>query len=272
MIFMKDYIKEICDILQKIKKYGLYTVVFDYVEIIAIICKKASMFVLCCSNDLIKKEEDRYLQIASKYDKEHLEVFAEAYAKLLEAIVYYSDKGVYKDIIGHICEYLGILDKHKQQFFTPENISKFMANAMLTPIDVKELANNRFITLCDPCSGCGRLMLGAVEVAKREKIDVSADILVFAKDVDRLMAMASFVQLNHYAVPAVVEWGDSLTNSVNERFITLTCALQWFKFRSFFEQKNKTEEAAPVINDPDTVYEDVQSLSYGMDMTQPSLF
>lgn len=228
-----DYVKKIITEITKIRKYDNYTVFSNIVELITLINQKATYTILC-QDSKIKDLDKKCSDLLAKYTSEQRNIIYTIYQLFLDDIMLNYDNNIYSDTLGKVFEQLGLTNKHRQQFFTPESVSKFMALINFDKVNSETVNEKPFYTVCDPCVGSGRLLLKSAEVLREKNVDVSSKVLFVARDIDRLMAMLTYIQLSHYACPAVIEFGDSLLNTVYESWITPVCALQWYKFYTFF--------------------------------------
>ena len=129
-----------------------------------------------------------------------------------------------KDIHQKPGDYLGELymqieagNKNAGQYFTPYDVSKFMAE-----ITLGELPDKPFI-LNEPCCGSGGMVVAAADV-------FTDKMLVVANDIDRHCVFMAYTQLSFAAVPAVVQWQDTLTQETWDTFYTPAYTLQASKF------------------------------------------
>ena len=232
-----DYEAELEKKIKSMSNHSIRAVFEDFVSIMAIIGQKASVLYFFDEAEANKLEQE-YLNIARKYSKEELVIIAEMYALFLSAVQQNYDKGVYRDVLGSIYERMGFCDgRYKSQFFTPEHIAVLMAKMTLGDVILPD--DKEFISINDCCCGGGRNLLKAAECIREKGIDVSRRVLFVGMDIDPIMAKITFVQLNHYACPAVIQCGDALMNTVNTSWITISCAMQWYKFKKVFEKSAK---------------------------------
>ena len=112
-----------------------------------------------------------------------------------------------KDIHQKPGDYLGELymqieagNKNAGQYFTPYDVSKFMAE-----ITLGELPDKPFI-LNEPCCGSGGMVVAAADVLQSRGYNYTDKMLVVANDIDRHCVFMAYTQLSFAAVPAVVQW------------------------------------------------------------------
>ena len=81
---------------------------------------------------------------------------------------------------------------------------------------VKQVRENGYITLDDPCCGAGATLIAGVNCAKKnlEKacLNFQNHILVTAQDIDETVALMCYIQLSLLGVAAYIKIGNSLTN------------------------------------------------------------
>ena len=138
--------------------------------------------------DLTQKDEreKRYTEIMNRYKPEDRNslctIFSKIYA-LCSSVVF--DDGVFNDYLGDLFMRLNQGNKRNGQFFTPYHISEFMAKCSLLPDVVKEKTqDDGILTICDPCSGGGGLMLAALSELKRLGVNYGRNCFVACSDID----------------------------------------------------------------------------------------
>ena len=70
-------------------------------------------------------------------------------------------------------------------------------------------------SVCDPCVGSGSLLIAAANLLREEQIDYRYDTLFVGMDIDRLVALMTYLQISIMGCPGYVIVGDSLAQSVN---------------------------------------------------------
>lgn len=159
-------------------------------------------------------DEDVYLQIVNKYDKEELDVFPKM---VVELIRIYSNEKKCSDILGEIYEQIGASCKINNQFFTPIHISTMMAKSIF---DKEEIKRKDFETINDPSCGSGVMFLAAANCLNDIDIDYTKKLFVVGQDVDLVCACMTYIQISLYGLPGYVIWGDTLTLKTNRIFYT----------------------------------------------------
>lgn len=113
--------KEIISCIQKLAyKHSVAQIFQDWLEICAI----------AISNSIDWREredrEQRYLTVINKYNKEEQQELAGLFAKLVMALDAEAQSGTPCDILGGVFHGLGLHNKYKGQFFTPNHICGLM--------------------------------------------------------------------------------------------------------------------------------------------------
>ena len=162
------------------QRYGISNVFTDFLDIII------------CALSLGSKEE-QYLKIVSKYEKQEVNQFADAFASL----VYEMDNNGHglRDCLGDFfMEHLSF--GKNGQFFTPEPICKMMA-MMINPAGIGKKV--------DDCScGSGRTLMAAAKVSRLNSF--------YGADIDRICCMMAVVNLCLNGMCGEISWMDSLSN------------------------------------------------------------
>lgn len=124
-----------------------------------------------------------------------------------------------RDILGAIFESIGLSNGHTGQFFTPENISQFMAKLTFDK-ELQELQEKPYSTVTDPCIGSGRMLLAYAKTLLDAGYNYCEKMVGMAVDIDITCVYMSYVQLSIYGIPAVVIHGDSITVEEWSRWYT----------------------------------------------------
>ncbi|MBQ6979663.1 MAG: SAM-dependent DNA methyltransferase [Clostridia bacterium] len=187
--------------------------------------------------DLIQKaeREKRYTDIMNNYKPEDrnslCNIFSKIYA-LCSSVVY--DDGVFKDYLGELFIRLNQGNSHTGQFFTPFHISKFMAECALLPDIVKEKTkDDGILTISDPCSGGGGMMVAALSVLKECGINYGRNCFVACSDIDIRCVHMTYLQLSLAGVPAIVKHQNSLTRETWSIWRTPAFMLQYPRFMKY---------------------------------------
>lgn len=179
---------------------------------------------LAISNSVDKprfqERENRYLEIAKKYDKEDFAVFPEMLAELTEIMNRSVQQGEYPDYMGKLFHEMGFHDVQKGQFFTPQDISNMLASLSVgknTPEIIKE---NGYVSAHDCACGSGAMMLGAARAVRHLGYNPSKHLFVVADDLDMRCTWMAYIQLSLYGIPAIVNNVNTLTRELFDTFLT----------------------------------------------------
>lgn len=154
--------------------------------------------------------EDRYAAVQRKYGEE-FERFPALLGVLINALENSRDEsGAMDDVLGLTFERLDLSNHFAGQYFTPLCVSELMAQ--MTLCDAKSILDDKpFISILEPAAGCGRTLLAAVNVLRRNGLDPSSCVRVTAVDIDPLCVAMTHITLSLAGVPAIVIHGNSLT-------------------------------------------------------------
>ena len=199
-----------------------------------------------------EEQETAYLSIAKSYTKAEMNLFSECFADLVMlADTYAKDVGP-RDILGKVMESLGLTSDSTGQFFTPEEVSIFMAKILMGNPE-EAISEKGYITINEPCSGSGRMLLAAAEVLNENKINYCSQMCVLAEDVDLRCAQMTYVQLSLYGIPAVVKHKDTLSMKTWSVWYTPVYMLnKWFWREGFVEteEEQQTNQLFRLASEP----------------------
>lgn len=177
------------------------------------------MFACALSNPVDKancdEREKRYLRIIKKYNKSEQQLFPELAAQTVLAL----EDNPEQDFLGGIFMELNLGEKKNGQFFTPYHVCELMAQMAMGDIS-KEVEENGYITIHDPCCGAGSTLIAGVHEAKRQlekkNLNYQNHVLVVAQDVDETVALMCYIQLSLLGVAAYIKVGDTFTEPIME--------------------------------------------------------
>ena len=159
-----------------------------------------------------------------------VEIFSKIFA-LLTSVTY--DNGKFDDYLGELFMRCNQGNKNTGQFFTPYHISHFMAGAALTNADVETEAKN-IISICDPCSGGGGMLMAALDVLKNDyKVNYAYHCFIEADDIDIRCVHMTYLQLALAGVPAIVCHQNTLTKELWSVWKTPAFIFQYLRFRKY---------------------------------------
>ena len=205
--------------------------------------------------DLAQKDrrEERYLQIIRGYrpaqQRSLVDIFGKVFA-LLSSVVY--DNGRFNDNLGEIFMSCGLINKHTAQFFTPYSASVLAARINIDETLVKEkTADDRILTVNDPCCGGGGMLIAALEVLKSLGVNYARNCFMEASDIDLRCVHMTYLQLALAGVPAIVRHQNTLTRECWGVWYTPAYLFQYLRFRKFdnpydnpnFQEQRRTAHA-----------------------------
>lgn len=183
------------------------------------------------------EREKRYEEIASKMEPETLSSYTRMFALLYMAILEHADDPC--DILGDIYHKLRLNNEWNGQFFTPDHISRLMAQ-LLNPVEVlrdKEMP----ITINEPTCGSGTMIIGAIWAMKRKDFDYHENCFFVAQDIDIRCVWMTYIQMSMYKIPGVVIHGNTLTMEEWSRWYTPYARLSFMK-EFFLEMQNNKQK------------------------------
>lgn len=194
-----------------LRRHDSYTVFNDFCEITAISLSNS------VDKTQFNEREQRYLDIAKKYTKDELLVYAQMFAELVR-LLEQTDHG---DVLGDIYMQLGISSKELGQVFTPYSVSKLIARLNFDKKLVEEqISKQGYITLYDPCVGAGGLVVAAAEVMQDKGFNFQKQLKVIVGDISRTAVHMSYVQLSLLGIDAVVRRENALSQECSEVWYT----------------------------------------------------
>lgn len=190
-------------------RHDLWSVWSDFVGMSAI--------ALSNTVDLRQRDEREaeYLHIVGRYRADEVERFAHA----LGALQLCFHTGGHDDVLGSVFMELELGNKWAGQFFTPYHLCQAMA-AMTLQDARQRIDRDGFITVLDPATGGGAMLIAAAEYLAQQDIAVPLRMHATAQDIDAKAARMTYVQLSLLGVPAMVVTGNTLTLEERERWYT----------------------------------------------------
>lgn len=168
------------------------------------------------------------MEIIGRYDKSEIDRLPQMLFHLVEELQRYAEYPV--DVLGVIFHDLELHNKHKGQFFTPQNICDMMGKMSISKAD-KAIAERGYLTVCEPCCGSGAMILGFAKAMQECELDYQRQMVVTATDVDLKCVYMTYLQLSLYGIPAVVIHGNSLSMEEWSRWYTPVYLLNGWLWR-----------------------------------------
>lgn len=185
------------------------------------------------SCDLSKREarEEIYMTTIKKYSNQELDTMCKIFAELVLAL----EEGGLNDILGDLFMSLDLGNNWTGQFFTPMHLCDAIGDMTAGSITLKEVQRRGYISVCEPCSGSGALVIGFAKALLKREINYQEYMLVTAIDIDIRAVYMSYIQFSLLGIPAIIYHGNSLTNEIYDVWYTPMYFLNGFAFR---KQKN----------------------------------
>ena len=200
-------------------KYTKYQVFADFLEIAAITFGNSpvSQGVLP-QDDRYKELEERYLKYVPKYGKAGMSTLAQMLVIVQLALA--QRKG---DFLGTFFQEAGLKGASlKSVELTPYALAKVMAQMTLGDRASlrQKIEQKGYVSLDEPACGAGIMPIVVTEVMEDMGFDPSRHLFVRATDKNRLMFCMTYIQLSIYAIPAVVQHGNTLSQEMWESWET----------------------------------------------------
>lgn len=178
------------------------------------------------------KREKRYLEIIKKYKPDEQKLIVDIFTKifcLCSSVVY--DNGTFNDYLGTLFMKCNQGNKKAGQFFTPYDISKFMAKVTIT---ADKIAQGEILTVNDCCCGGGGLLIAALDVLKNDyDVNYARDCFIDAGDIDIRCVHMTYLQLALAGVPAIVKHQDVFSRELWSVWKTPAFIFQYNRFYKY---------------------------------------
>lgn len=194
----KSLEEKLVEEIQKLgRTHGMNTVFTNFLELTAL--------VLAIQMDPVNRAErqESYEKLEKSMDREALSAYGRMTFYLILAIrEYHSDP---KDILGEVYTRLKLSNEWNGQFFTPDSISRFMAEILQIPEE------KGYVTINEPACGSGTMIYGAVWAMQKNGFDYRKKSFFVAQDIDIRCVWMTYIQCCLYRIPVVVIHGNTLT-------------------------------------------------------------
>lgn len=187
------------------------------------------------TNTTIGRErlEDRLAKVLSPYD----EGGRRAIQSLQEIISSEMADG-HQDFLGGVAGELAALNRALGQYFSPYDLCSLTAQITLSGVETTHREKG-YVTLCEPASGSGAMLIACVDVLEGRQIDIRRDILIDASDLSSLAYWMTFLQLSARGVPAIVRRRNSLTLEQFEQQFTPDFPSFWNRHGAAFQAEQR---------------------------------
>ena len=174
-----------------------------------VICASASLHNAAVHSEVL---ESRYMEAIHRYPKEETLLFPKLFTQLVDILNTHPH-----DALGQLYMELDLGSEHMGQYFTPSEISKLMAKLQGA---AARLENQQYITLHDPASGAGGMILAVADDLIQAGYDPAQKMWAQCIDIDRTAAMMCYIQLALWNIPAQVIVGNTLSMTQEEVYYT----------------------------------------------------
>ena len=154
--------------------------------------------------------EERYMNVVARYPPDAIRTMPKLLALTQLAV---ASGGC--DFLGTIAGDLDLLDPKLGQLITPYPVSRLLAEMTLDD-PTALIAERGFITLQEPASGSGGMIIAAADVLEKRGFDPTSALYVEALDVASLCFKMTYLQLSLRGIPATVRHANTLSREVFE--------------------------------------------------------
>ncbi len=159
--------------------------------------------------DRFKRREEQYGQAIKNLG------CVEIPAQMLAIITMALEENQDQDFLGKLYMNLNLGSHWHGQFFTPYQVCQMMAGINFNG-EVQgaqtEIKEKGYISVHDPCVGAGAMLVAFANTMKKLNINYQTSAVFVGQDIDRIVAMMTYIQLSLIGCPGYIIVGDSLTN------------------------------------------------------------
>ena len=123
------------------------------------------------------------------------------------------------DFLGQVVVELELANAHMGQFFTPYDVSRMMAE--MTMQDAGRLIAERgFVTVHEPASGAGGMIVAAADVLEKQGFDIGRQLYVDGTDLSPMCFRMAYLQASLRGIPATIRRGNTLSREIFDQAVT----------------------------------------------------
>ncbi|AUZ86182.1 N-6 DNA methylase [Methylophaga nitratireducenticrescens] len=197
--------------------------------------------------------EKLYLDTVGRYDPE---VVRNDFPALLGIVIEALETP--HDFLGAVYMDMEIGNKYTGQFFTPYDVSKLMAK-MTQPDYGKILSQKSFITLSEPASGSGGMVIAFAEEMRSAGYNYQSQLWVQCIDIDPTVAMMAYIQLSLLGIPGEVVVGDTLKMDFQRVMRTPMHYLKMFDTKFLLDEASENLAIEPELSEAEET-DDIQPI------------
>jgi hypothetical protein len=158
--------------------------------------------------------EDQYMSVVKRNTPEDVRALPELLGITALAV---QEGGC--DFLGQVIVDLELRNDHMGQFFTPYDVSRMIAEMTLQ--DAGELIRAKgFVTLMEPASGAGGMIIAAADVIEKQGFDIGRQLYVDATDLSPMCFKMTYLQTSLRGIPATIRRGNSLSLEMFDHAVT----------------------------------------------------
>jgi type I restriction-modification system DNA methylase subunit len=183
--------------------------------------------------------EEEYLEEAKRWEKQELDLFAEAFG----ALVLEMESRPFEDIIGGYYMEFALSHKGQQwngEFHTPKHICDLMAR--ITVGDTSTWPEEGPITVCEPACGAGAMILSLAQTCPP---DVRRRLRVTAIDINRTACDMAFINTTLWGVPTRVIHGNALSLECWAAWSNIHYIMPWLPLALRIQSPEALDQGAP---------------------------
>lgn len=162
-----------------------------------------------------EKREEEYLNTASKYKSEEMQIFSTLFYIVVNAF----ENNPEQDFLGDLYMALELGNHWKGQFFTPYCVTKVMAATAMDSL-AGQVEEKGYITVNDCACGAGATLIAAANYArdtlKENNLNWQNHIMFTAQDIDAVTAKMCYIQLSLLGCAGFVKVGDTFMDPMRE--------------------------------------------------------
>lgn len=202
--------REIAKVLERASsRHDMYRVFSDSVEMMALAMANG------CDPSRREIREARYLEIVRHYEREEVLEICTALPRLAMAM-----EAERADYLGEVFMQLELGSDFRGQFFTPYEVSRFMARLTLAGDVEGRFAERWYVTIHEPAVGAGGMVIAMADELHRRGVNYQRHCHVTCIDVDARAVHMAYIQLSLIGMPAIVIHGNALTEDAREYWYT----------------------------------------------------
>ena len=159
--------------------------------------------------DIWKNRERDYMITVRKYQNDEQIAFIDLFIFTVLAL----ENNPAQDFLGQIFMKLNLSNHWRGQFFTPWSLAETMARLTATKEELeKRIEEEKYISVCDPASGAGCMLLAFAYVCWNcYHINYQDSLIFVAQDVDPIAAKMCYIQMSLMGCPGYVIVGNTIT-------------------------------------------------------------